>query len=135
MNILFLTLLDFSSLNEHNIYTDLLREFAKHNHKVYIISPIERRKKQESQLIETDEVVILKLKIGNIQKTNILEKGFSTLSIEPLFIAGIKKYFLQVKFDLVIYSTPPITFCNAIQFVKKRDGARACLKKIRNCLF
>ena len=76
MNILFLTLLDFSSLNEHNIYTDLLREFAKHNHKVYIISPIERRKKQESQLIETDEVVILKLKIGNIQKTNILEKGF-----------------------------------------------------------
>lgn len=127
MNILFLTLLDFSSLSEHNIYTDLLREFAKHNHKVYIISPIERRKKQESQLIETDEVVILKLKIGNIQKTNILEKGFSTLSIEPLFIAGIKKYFSQVKFDLVIYSTPPITFCNAIQFVKKRDGARTYL--------
>lgn len=127
MNILFLTLLDFSSLKEHNIYTDLLCEFAKHNHKIYIISPIERRKGQKNQLIKTDDAIILKVKIGNIQKTNILEKGLSTLCIEPLFITAIKKYFSQVKFDLVIYSTPPITFCNAIRFVKKRDSARTYL--------
>ena len=69
----------------------------------------------------------MKLKIGNIQKTNIIEKGISTVSIEPQFIAGIKKYFSNVKFDLVIYSTPPITFCNAIEFVKKRDGAESYL--------
>lgn len=29
MNVLFLSLLDFNSLKERNIYTDLLREFAK----------------------------------------------------------------------------------------------------------
>lgn len=127
MNVLFLTLLDFDSLDERNIYTDLLREFAKHGHDLFVISPVERRKNQETKVIKTGKATILKLKIGNTQKTNIIEKGISTISIEPQFIAGIKKYFFDVKFDLVIYSTPPITFCNAIEFVKKRDGAKTYL--------
>lgn len=127
MNVLFLTLLDFDSLDERNIYTDLLREFAKHGHNLFVISPIERRKNQEVRVIKTEKATILKLKIGNTQKTNIIEKGISTISIEPQFIAGIKKYFSDVKFDLVIYSTPPITFCNAIEYVKKRDGAKTYL--------
>lgn len=127
MNVLFLTLYDFNSLEEHNIYPDLLREFTKHEHKVYVISPVERRKNCETHLIETERATILKLKIGNTQKTNIIEKGISTLLIEPQFIAGIKKYFSNVKFDLVLYSTPPITFCKAIEFVKKRDNAKTYL--------
>lgn len=127
MNVLFLTLLDFDSLDERNIYADLLREFSKHGHDLYVISPVERRKNQETKVIKTDKGAILKLKIGNIQKTNIIEKGISTISIEPQFIVGIKKCFSDVKFDLVIYSTPPITFCNAIEYVKKRDGAKTYL--------
>lgn len=127
MNVLFLTLLDFNSIKDHNIYTDLLREFTKRGHQVYVISPVERRKNQETRLIKEENATILKLKIGNTQKTNLIEKGISTVRIEPQFIAGIKKYFSDVKFDLVIYSTPPITFCNAIEFVKKRDGARTYL--------
>lgn len=127
MNVLFLTLLDFYSIEERNIYTDLLREFYKSGHSVYAISPVERRKKQKTKLIQTDKATILKLKIGNTQKTNIIEKGISTVSIESQFIYGIIKFFSGVKFELVIYSTPPITFCNAIEFVKKRDGARTYL--------
>lgn len=127
MNILFLTLLDFNSIDERNIYTDLLREFYKNGHSVYVISPVEKRKNQTTKLLKTEKATILKLKIGNTQKTNIIEKGISTISIEPQFIAGIKRYFSDVKFDLVIYSTPPITFCNAIEFVKKRDGANTYL--------
>lgn len=127
MNILFLTLIDFKTVQEHGIYQDLLREFSNHNHKVYIISPIEKRKQQDTHLIENENVVILKLKIGNIQKTNIVEKGISTVCIEPIFIGGIKKYFSDVKFDLVVYSTPPITFCKAVEYVKKRDSAKTYL--------
>lgn len=127
MNILFLTLLDFDSIDERSIYTDLLREFYKNGHSVYAISPVERRKNQETKLLKTEKASILKLKIGNTQKTSIFEKGISTICIEPQFIAGIKKYFSDVKFDIIIYSTPPITFCNAIKFVKKRDGAKTYL--------
>ncbi|MBM6840750.1 glycosyltransferase family 4 protein [[Clostridium] spiroforme] len=127
MNVLFLTLLDFDSIDERNIYTDLLREFAKHGHSLYVISPVEKRRKQKTKILNTDKAIILKLKIGNTQKTKLLEKAISTIRIEPQFISGIKKYFSDVKFDLVIYSTPPITFCNAIEFVKKRDGAKTYL--------
>lgn len=127
MNILFLTLLDFNSLDERNIYTDLLREFKKNGHNVNVISPVERRKNKKTYMIKENNTSILKLRIGNIQKTNIIEKGISTIRIESQFIKGIKKYFLDKKFDLIIYSTPPITFCKAIEYVKKRDCAKTYL--------
>ena len=127
MKLLFLTLLDFKSIEERNIYTDLLREFRKNGHEVYVISPVERKKKQKTHLIEENGATILKLKIGNTQKTNIIEKGISTVLLEPTFIRGIKEYFSHIKFDLVLYSTPPITFCGAIEYVKKRDNARTYL--------
>lgn len=127
MNVLFLTLLDFNSIEERNIYTDLLREFTKYNHQVFVISPVEKKKNQETKLIQENNVTILKLKIGNTQKTNIIEKGVSILRIESQFISGIKKYFSDVKFDLIIYSTPPVTFCNVIEYVKKRDNAKTYL--------
>lgn len=125
MRLLFISLLDFDSFNERNIYTDLLREFIKNGHDVYCISPVERRKKVNTHMEENRH--LLKLKIGNTQKTNIIEKGISTLLIEPLFKQAIKKYFSNIKFDLILYSTPPITFANVVKYVKKRDGAKSYL--------
>lgn len=127
MNILFLTLLDFSTIEESGIYTDLLREFVKDHHNVYIISPTEKRKQKTTRLIDKGNYKILKLQIGNIQKTNMIEKGISTLALESYFLRGIKNYFSDVKFDLVIYSTPPITLQKAVEYVKMRDNAKAYL--------
>lgn len=127
MNLLFLTLLDFNSLNESNIYTDLLREFSKNGHKIYVISPVERRKKKRTVLRKEKDVTILKLQIGNMQKTNFIEKGISTLLIENTFVSGIKKYFSNITFDLVLYPTPPITLYKAVAYVKRRDNAKTYL--------
>jgi hypothetical protein len=109
MNILFLTLVEFESIQVRNIYTDLLREFVKSGHHVYVISPVEKRQNQATHLMEEENATILRLKIGNTQKTNIIEKGISTIMIEPIFKKAVKQYFSNVKFDLVLYSTPPIT--------------------------
>lgn len=127
MNVLFLTLVQFESLQEHNIYTDLLGEFVKNSHNVYVISPVERRQNQPTHLIREKHARILRLKIGNTQKTNIIEKGISTLMIESQYKNAIKKYFSNVKFDLILYSTPPITLVSAIEYVKKRDNAKTYL--------
>ena len=128
MNILFLTLLQFDGLDERNIYTDLLQAFVDHGHFVYAISPTERRQGQETHLSQDDEQVkVLRLRIGNTQKTNLIEKGISTITLEQIFIQAIKKYTSQIRFDLILYTTPPITLCNAVQFVKKRDGAKTYL--------
>ena len=127
MNVLFLTLLSFESLRERTIYTDLLREFVERGHRVYAISPTERRQNQKTHLVREENAEILRLQIGNTQKTNIIEKGISTVMIEPTFKKAIRRYFADVKFDLVLYSTPPITLVSAIEYVKKRDGAMTYL--------
>lgn len=128
MKLLFLTLLDFESLEEHNLYTDLLREFYRHGHDIYVVSPVERRYHKPTLYKDIDSRQhILKLRIGNTQKTNIIEKGISTVTLENTFIRGIKKYMGDVKFDLILYSTPPITLQRAVAYVKKRDHARTYL--------
>lgn len=124
MNILFLTLLDFDSLDERNIYTDLLRKFYQEGHGVYIVSPVERKNHKQTECLKIDKrLYIIKLKIGNIQKTNMFEKGISTIMLEPAFISAIKKYYSDIKFKLVLYSTPPITLQKAVNYVKRRDHA------------
>lgn len=127
MNVLFLTLLDFSDIHERGIYTDLLREFIKNGHTIWVISPSERRRNIPTHLVQNDDCTILKLRIGNIQKTNVVEKGIFTVAIAFQFILGLKKYFAHIRFDLILYSTPPITLCKAVEYVKKRDHAKAYL--------
>lgn len=127
MNILFLSLIDFDTFEDRNIYSDLLREFIKAGHSVYCISPVERKKKQKTKLLSFGTSRILKLKIGNTQKVSFVEKGISILLIEYLYIRGIKKYFSNIVFDLVLYVTPPVTFAKVIKFVKNRDAARSYL--------
>ena len=127
MNVLFLTLLSFNSLQERNIYTDLLREFVKNGHQVYVISPVEKKQHQRTHLNREENARILRLQIGNTQKTNIIQKGISTVMIKPTFKNAIKQYFSDIKFDLILYSTPPITLVGAIEYVKKRDEAKTYL--------
>lgn len=127
MKVLFLTLLDFSTIDENGIYTDLMREFVKDGHDIYIVSPTEKRKNEPTRLIDNGKVKILKLQIGNIQKTNLLQKGVSTLMLESKFKLGIQKYFSDVRFDLILYSTPPITLQKTVEFVKLRDQAKTYL--------
>lgn len=127
MKLLFLTLVNIDNINERNIYTDLMWKFRNEGHEVYIITPAERRFKKKTTLTKQDGMTLLKIKILNFQKTNILEKGISTLLIQHQYLAGIKKYISGVRFDLILYSTPPITFTKVIRYVKLRDKAASYL--------
>jgi hypothetical protein len=44
--------------------------------------------------------------------------------IPYLYKNAIKKCFKGVKFDLVLYPTPPITLASVVKFIKKRDNAK-----------
>ena len=57
MNVLFLTLHSFETIQVRTLFTDLLREFVKNGHKVYVISPTERREKQKTHLIVEDNAL------------------------------------------------------------------------------
>ncbi|WP_038335954.1 glycosyltransferase family 4 protein [Empedobacter falsenii] len=127
MNIIFLTLVEINSVEERGIYQDLLRKFRDEGHEVTIVTPVERRKGISTNFKKKDGVSILQVKTFNIQKTNIIEKGIGTLAIEYQYLSAIKKELRNQTFDLVLYSTPPITFAKVIEFIKKRDKAYSYL--------
>ena len=119
MNILFLTITRILDVEERELYQDLMREFRNRGHIVYIVSPRERRYHESTEFIEIARVHILGVKTLNLQKTNIIETGIGTLLIERQFKAAIKNNISDVSFDLILYSTPPITFPNVIKHLKK----------------
>ena len=121
MNIIFITVSDRNNVSDRHIYSDLMRKFRNEGHHVYIVSPAERRSGQKTHVFDTDGVKILKVKTLNMQKTNVVEKGIGTLLIERQYIKAIKKYLGDVKFDLITYSTPPITFTNVVKYLKKQN--------------
>ena len=120
MNILFLTLAKVNH-KEHSIYGDLMRCFVSHGHSVYIVSPIERKYNKPTSLTEENMVHYLHVRTLNIFKTNLIEKGLATLLLESQFCSAINHFLGDVMFDLVLYSTPPITFANVVKSVKKRN--------------
>ena len=122
MNILFLTMSSgFRTIETSGIYTDLMRKFRDEGHDLYIVYPNERRLGIPTQVNTQGQVHILGVKTLNVTKTNVIEKGIGQLSLEVLFKNALKKYFSNVKFDLILYSTPPITFTKVIQYAKKQN--------------
>ena len=110
-----------NSVEGRGIYTDLMRKFRDEGHKVYIVSPTERRDGRNTSVIDEKGVKILSVRTLNVQKTNVIEKGIGQVSIEFLYKRAIKKYFKEVSFDLILYSTPPITFPKVIEYAKKAN--------------
>lgn len=127
MRVLFLTMVKISSFDERGIYTDLLRKFQNEGHEVLVVCPIERRENKKTFILNEDKGKILNVKTFNLQKTNVIEKGLGILAIEYQFLSAIKKHFSNVKFDLILYSTPPITFSKVIHYIRKRDNAYSYL--------
>ena len=129
MNVIFLTMVNLDRIATHGIYQDLMRKFRDEGHHVFIASPLERRlvqgskkfKIQESEILKVDGVHVLRVRTLNLQKTNVIEKGLGQLLVESQFKRAIKKYFGNVKFDLILYSTPPITFPKVIEYLKKKN--------------
>lgn len=128
MNIIFLTMSRITDITRRGIYTDLMRKFASEGHKIYIVTPRERSLNQPTGIVEVEGATILGVRTLNLQKTNAIEKGLGQVMVEGQFTSAIKKHFKGIKFDLILYSTPPITFPKVIAYLRKENpGAKTYL--------
>ena len=121
MNILFLTLSRVADIEERSIYTDLMRKFRDEGHQVYVVSPSERRLGLKTTVSEKKGVHILNVRTLNIQQTNIIEKGVGTLLLERQYQQAIRKHLKGCGFDLILYSTPPITLTHVVRYLKRKN--------------
>jgi glycosyltransferase involved in cell wall biosynthesis len=127
MKILFLTLARIESIEVQGIYPDLLRKFRDNGHELTIVSPNERKYGNRTKYIQEGGVKILNVWTTNIQKTNLLEKGITTFFLEFYYFKAIKKYVNYKDVDLILYSTPPITFTYLIKRLKMASNAKTYL--------
>lgn len=127
MNILFMTIA-YPKTDEQNIYSDLMGEFVRRGHRVYVACTSERHNEQETKLTVENGSSILRVRTGNLTgRVSLIEKGYTTITLEYVIKRAIKEHFKKIKFDLIVYSTPPITFVQAVDYFKKRDNARTYL--------
>lgn len=121
MQIIFLTMSNLTEMDTHGIYVDLMCKFRDEGHEVYVVSPRERRSGEKTRQYVSGGVHFLGVKTLNLQKTNAIEKGIGQVLVETQFKKAIKHYLGNVKFDLILYSTPPITFPKVIQYLKSAN--------------
>lgn len=127
MNILFITIGRLADIHASGIYTDLLKKFHSEGNQVYVLCALEKRLGLDTVYTEEEGYHFLRVRIGNITKSSIVEKGISTVMLERQYISALKRYLKNVRFDLVLYTTPPITCLGAVKYIKQRDQAKTYL--------
>ena len=117
MNVLFVSVA-WPKSGSYNLYSDLMSEFVEHGHSVFVASANNQCVKKKEITVENG-IRVLRLASGRIQKTNKYAKVVNS------FLSGVKirkaifKSFRGVKFDLLIFTTPPITMTMDIIRIKK----------------
>lgn len=127
MNVLFLSISSIRHMSDHSISLDLLREFQRNGHRVYVMCGREKNEDLETSFEDEEGFSVLRVKIGNNKKAGLIEKGLTTIRLPQIYIKAIKKYLSDVKFDIVLYPTPPITHFKTVAYIKKRDHAKCYL--------
>lgn len=121
MKVLFLTISCINDISKRGIYNDLMRKIRDEGHELCIASPRPRFMNEATSLKTDNNVSFLGVKTWNVTKSkNVIEKGIGQLLIEGQFIRAIRKYLDANEYDLILYSTPPVTFSNVIKYLKKK---------------
>lgn len=110
-----------SGMRSQSIYFDLMQEFVRNGHDVYCVYAEEKRNNQDTHTFTENNITYLGVKTGNLSKNpNLISKGIATLMIDKQYRKAIDKYWGSKTFDLVLYSTPPITFVETLKYFKNR---------------
>lgn len=119
MNVLFLTIA-WPQKGKRNLYSDLIDEFVQNGHDVTVVTSQERRTGKDSSFEVEQGIEVLRIKTGNISKTNPLEKSISLLLLGWQLKRGINKHLGDADFDLILFNTPPITLSGLIDYLKDK---------------
>lgn len=127
MNVLFICLEQINNICDRGLYTDFLREVVSNGHSLTVISAKEKRNRGVFNGNYSDGgVSYLFVKTGTITKNaHFISKGISIVLAGWQYLFAIKKE--AQKYDMVICTTPCITFERAMRYAKKKGNAKTVL--------
>lgn len=126
MRIVFLTLVYPSLFENKNLYSDLIDEIASRGNEVIVFRSDESRYFGKASEEIRNGVQIVNIPTGKITKTGRIEKALNFCFLNFRFQTAILRY-LKSKIDLIIYSTPPVTFEKVVETLKKKFFCRTYL--------
>jgi acetyltransferase-like isoleucine patch superfamily enzyme/glycosyltransferase involved in cell wall biosynthesis len=112
---------------DYNLYTDLMQEFIEQGHQVTVLTANEWVKKQKTHLSYENKMQVLRVRTGNIQKTNKYCKVIFSFLANPQIIYAVHKYLKNQTFHLILFTTPPITLSPSVVLLKRIYKAKLYL--------
>ncbi len=123
MKILFLTMTFIPDMECRYIYTELLKVFIKNGHEIIVVTPNPSKEIKPSRLSDFGAYKLLHVYVTESDENNLLRKAYKLLTIQARYRQAIKNNLLGEHFDLILYSTPPITLNRLICQIKKKHNA------------
>ncbi len=119
MNILFITIA-WPAPGERNLFSDLMDEFVKNGHHVFVVGTYNSSGKKGNALTRENGISVLRINSGKIRKAGYLRKAINLFTLGTKMSNAISKNFSREKFDLIIAPTPPITLSGLFKKLKKK---------------
>lgn len=124
----FFTVAPIGSIAESGVYTDLVREFGARGCNVTVISPAESRYGVQPGVSVEDGIRVIRVLTGGVTKVRSpLRKGLATLLMEQRFIAAIRRHLSGERFDLVLYTAPPVNVDRIVRRLKAQSSCHSYL--------
>jgi glycosyltransferase involved in cell wall biosynthesis len=122
MNILFISIA-WPPRGERNLYSDLMHEFLKKGHQVYVVCNDEHAHHTHAE--QLDGIHVLRVKSSKIRKAKKFQKAISLFTLGGNFKKALYKQYPGLQVDLILGHSPPITLSKLFLSLKKKYNAPA----------
>ncbi|MDH3698771.1 MAG: glycosyltransferase family 4 protein [Flavobacteriaceae bacterium] len=124
--VVFLALNYSNATSEPGMYPDLMINFLKNGHDVWVVAPSIDDKKKAS-LSKEAGINVLRVPTLKLFGSGLIQKGISNILLPYQFKNALKKSQIPLDFDLIIVPTPPITMIKVAFWLKKQSKAKLYL--------
>ncbi len=119
MNILYMTIKFPKEEESDNLYTDLAETLVEKGHNVTVIVP----ESKENIITIERNMEVLRVKTGRLFNVGIIEKGISFITMQYKIKKAIKRYLDDRNYDMILYTSPPVTISSVVRFAMKKYKA------------
>ncbi len=128
MNVLIITDVYIPNANSSAVLMrDLALSLVKNNINVYVLTLRESntfKRQKEEPVTEEDGVKVLRVENLKKKKVGMIRRGLSEVLLPHLLYRGYRKYLSNVKPDVIICYSPPITLERTVRKLKKKYAAK-----------
>ena len=125
MKVIFLALA-FPKMNDTKyLYFGLITEFHENGHDVTVVAPAYDDNITGLQI--ENGINIIRVKTLPLFNVGIIKKGIANMMLPYQYKKAIKKYNLELDYDLILTPTPPISLYGVASWLKKKSKAKIYL--------